>query len=97
MMKPLSPDIHWSLAEWVRAGGCLIYVGDGGDPFHAVRSWWRDAGYAHPAQHLFSLLDLPKEPESGELYFSRTLAEHERAVNAYRSSWEQYDQSRGIE
>ena len=38
-----------------------------------------------------------KEPESGELYFSRTLAEHERAVNAYRSSWEQYDQSRGIE
>ena len=38
-----------------------------------------------------------KEPESGELYFSRTLAEHERAVNAYRSSWEQYDQSRGIQ
>ena len=38
-----------------------------------------------------------KEPESGELYFSRTLAEHERAVNAYQSSWEQYDQSRGIE
>ena len=38
-----------------------------------------------------------KEPESGELYFSRTLAEHERAVNAYRNSWEQYDQSRGIQ
>ena len=38
-----------------------------------------------------------KEPESGELYFSKTLAEHERAVNAYRNSWEQYDQSRGIQ
>ena len=38
-----------------------------------------------------------KEPESGELYFSRTLAEHERAVNAYRNSWEKYDQSRGIQ
>ena len=65
MMKPLSPDIHLSLAEWVRAGGSLIYAGDGSDPFHAARSWWRDAGYAHPAQHLFSLLGLPGEPESG--------------------------------
>ena len=65
MMKPLSPDIHLSLAEWVRAGGCLIYTGDGSDPFHAVRSWWRDAGYLNPAQHLFSLLGLPKEPENG--------------------------------
>ena len=64
MMKPLSPDMHVCLAEWVRAGGCLIYVGDGSDPFHAVRSWWRDAGFAHPAQHLFSLLGLPREPES---------------------------------
>ena len=35
--------------------------------------------------------------DGGELYFSRTLAEHERAVNAYRNSWEQYDQSRGIQ
>lgn len=65
MMKPLSPDIHLSLAEWVQAGGCLIYAGDGSDPFHNLRSWWRDAGYAHPAQHLFSLLGLPREPESG--------------------------------
>ncbi len=65
MMKPLSPDLHLALAAWVRAGGCLIYAGDGSDPFHAIRSWWRDAGYAHPAQHLFSLLGLPREPESG--------------------------------
>ncbi len=65
MMKPVSPDIHWSLAEWVRTGGCLIYAGDGNDPFHAVRSWWREAGYANPARHLFSLLGLPEEPETG--------------------------------
>ncbi len=65
MMKPVSPDIHLCLAEWVRAGGCLIYAGDGGDPFHAVRSWWREAGFSHPAQHLFSLMGLPREPDSG--------------------------------
>ena len=45
----------------------------------------------------FGFDDMDLEPESGELYFSRTLAEHERAVNAYRNSWEQYDQSRGIQ
>jgi len=38
-----------------------------------------------------------KEPESGELYFSRTLAEHERAVATYAPLWQMYDQSRGLE
>ena len=33
-----------------------------------------------------------KEPESGELYFSRTLEEHNRAVQIYRPLWEAYDQ-----
>ena len=37
-----------------------------------------------------------KNPESGELYFSRTLAEHEQAVAIYAPLWKQYDQSRGI-
>lgn len=64
-MKPLFPDIHDALAAWVRGGGCLICVGDGGDPFHAVRSWWREQGYAHPMQHLFELLGLPREPKGG--------------------------------
>ena len=38
-----------------------------------------------------------KNPESGELYFSRTLAEHEQAVAIYAPLWQQYDQSRGME
>ena len=38
-----------------------------------------------------------KNPESGELYFSRTLAEHEQAVEIYAPLWKQYDQSRGIQ
>ena len=37
-----------------------------------------------------------KNPDSGELYFSRTLAEHEQAVAIYAPLWKQYDQSRGI-
>ncbi len=38
-----------------------------------------------------------KDPESGELYFSRTLAEHEQAVAVYEPLWKAYDESRGIE
>ena len=37
-----------------------------------------------------------KEPESGELYFSKTLDQHNRAVEAYAPNWQQYDQDRGI-
>ncbi len=68
-MKPVSPDINLSLAEWVRSGGRLICVGDGKDPFHGLRSWWRDAGYDHPMQHLFEIMGLPREPEKDEYRF----------------------------
>ena len=37
------------------------------------------------------------EPESGALVFSRTLEEHERAVQKYAQSWREYDESRGVE
>lgn len=38
-----------------------------------------------------------KDPESGELYFSKTLAEHENACSIYGPLWQQYDQKRGIQ
>ena len=38
-----------------------------------------------------------KEPESGELYFSRTLQEHEQAVAIYAPLWQSYDDNRGIQ
>ncbi len=39
-MKPESPGLHQALAEWVRSGGALVYVGDGSDDYHGVREWW---------------------------------------------------------
>ena len=38
-----------------------------------------------------------KDPNTGELHFSRTLQEHEQAVAIYAPLWEAYDQSRGIQ
>ncbi len=37
-----------------------------------------------------------KDPESGELHFSRTLKEHEQAVSIYAPLWQAYDAERGI-
>ena len=38
-----------------------------------------------------------KDPDTGELYFSRTLAEHEAAVRIYAPLWQAYDQKTGAQ
>ena len=42
--KPLKREYHQALAKWVRAGGGLIFVDDGSDPYNGVREWWNDNG-----------------------------------------------------
>ena len=37
-----------------------------------------------------------KDPSTGELHFSRTLEEHERAVAIYAPLWKAYDEERGM-
>ncbi|MFI6831796.1 hypothetical protein ACIBG5_32150 [Kribbella sp. NPDC050241] len=53
--KPLAPGIHYALAGWVSRGGSLLYVGDGADPYHEIRSWWT-ARYDTCADHLAEAL-----------------------------------------
>ncbi|MBQ6267729.1 MAG: hypothetical protein IJK64_08170 [Clostridia bacterium] len=66
-MKPDYPDINNALASWVKGGGKLIYVGDGSDPYHRIRSWWNSSKVKYPsaAEHLFEMLgiDAPKDRE----------------------------------
>ena len=38
-----------------------------------------------------------KDPDTGELYFSRTLEEHEAAVRIYSPLWQAYDQKTGAQ
>ena len=68
-MKPEYPDINNALASWVRSGGKLIYVGDGSDPYHAIRSWWNSSNvkYPSPAEHLFEMLGI-HDPMDKEVY-----------------------------
>lgn len=66
-MKPLSPDVHQPLVDWVKAGGVLVVCDDDSDPYCKVREWWNSGGmkYATPREHLFQELGLPdKQPAS---------------------------------
>ena len=57
-MKPLTPDIHASLAKWVKGGGVLVVCDDDSDPYNAVHEWWNSEGrhYRTPREHLFEQL-----------------------------------------
>ncbi len=57
-MKPLTPDVHRPLAEWVKRGGALIVIDDDSDPFNSIREWWNSSreAFKTPRQHLFAEL-----------------------------------------
>lgn len=77
--KPLKPEYHAALDNWVRDGGGLIYVGDGSDPYHGVREWWNEEGKkpAKAYEDLFERLGVTqkarKEPEAVGKGFVRVL------------------------
>ncbi|MBR5618427.1 MAG: hypothetical protein IKW76_01685, partial [Clostridia bacterium] len=78
-MKPEYPDINNALASWVRNGGKLIYVGDGSDPYHKIRSWWNSSNVKYPsaAEHLFEMLGV-RDPKDKEIY---------RVGNGFAAVW----------
>jgi hypothetical protein len=59
-MKPLTPDVHRSLAAWVKRGGVLVVCDDDTDPYNAVREWWNSDGRhcRTPREDLFAQLGL---------------------------------------
>lgn len=65
-MKPPSEQAHQAVADWVRAGGVLILVGEG-DAYNDVREWWNSAGldFASPQMHLTHMLGLGRMPTAG--------------------------------
>lgn len=59
-MKPLGPEVHPPLSEWVRHGGVLVMCDDDSDPYSAVSEWWNSKGlsYSTPRLHLVQALGL---------------------------------------
>ena len=87
--KPLKAEYHDALNRWVREGGCLIYVGDGSDPYHRVREWWNDQGQrdALAQDDLFARLGVTRtahnEPEAIGKGYVRVSSEKPRQLARY--------------
>lgn len=87
-MKPLDPSAHAFLADWVRAGGHLVYCGTDTDPYQTVREWWNTGGNAFPApsDHLFGLLGLADDALAGAEGGSGDLAGDKASAGAGSSA-----------
>ena len=72
-IKPLDPEAHRHIAEWVRRGGSLIYCGRDDDSYQTVREWWNQDGnhYTAPSQHLFALMGMDEQAAEGEYRYGR--------------------------
>ncbi len=67
-MKPLNPEYHDHIAQWVKNGGVLVYCGKDIDPYQSVMEWWNTNGnqYTVPSDHLFEKMGINKAPAAGE-------------------------------
>jgi hypothetical protein len=67
-MKPMKPEYHENIAQWVKNGGVLVYCGSDIDPYQSVMEWWNTGGnnFNAPAEHLFLQMGLQATPTSGE-------------------------------
>jgi hypothetical protein len=63
--KPLTPEVHSPIVQWVRNGGVLVFVDDDSDPYSKIREWWNTGTnhFATPREHLFRDL---KEGKNGK-------------------------------
>ncbi|MDR1502900.1 MAG: hypothetical protein LBT43_10650 [Prevotella sp.] len=72
-MKPLSPEAHTHIAQWVKDGGILMYSGLDSDPFQTVLEWWNTGGnnYAAPSDHLFKQMNIAASSKEGEYSYGK--------------------------
>ena len=72
-MKPLTSKGHNYLANWVRKGGVIIYVGRDDDPFQTVQEWWNTKGnnYKAPSEHLFEIMGINVNSNQSEYRYGK--------------------------
>ncbi len=72
-MKPLSPESHKYIAEWVKNGGMLLYCGRDDDPFQKVQEWWNtgDNHYNAPSEDLFKKMNIEPAAKEGKYNYGK--------------------------
>ena len=72
-MKPLEPEAHNYISDWVKNGGILLYCGSDDDPFQKVKEWWNtdSMNYLAPSGHLFEKLGLTPDAQEGEYSYGK--------------------------
>ncbi len=70
-MKPLSPESHKYIADWVKNGGTLLYCGRDTDPFQKVQEWWNtgDNHYGAASEDLFEKMNINPLAKGGEFTY----------------------------
>ncbi|MFA6831190.1 MAG: hypothetical protein WCR36_02815 [Bacteroidaceae bacterium] len=66
-MKPMQASGHDYLADWVKKGGVLVYVGRDSDPYQDIQEWWNqgDNHFRTPSAHLFAKMNINQDAHSG--------------------------------
>lgn len=66
-MKPLDPEGHTYIANWVKDGGVLVYCGRDDDSFQKVPEWWNQGvnKYDVPSAHLFEVMGINQHAAQG--------------------------------
>ncbi len=72
-MKPMKAEYHNHIADWVKAGGVVVYCGTDTDAYQTVMEWWNRDGnsYARPADHLFEKMGIGANPAEGEYSYGK--------------------------
>lgn len=65
-IKPESLEMNYCLYRYVQNGGLLLLVDSLQDPYNKISSWWQEAGFQSPSEHLLTLL---KDGKNGKGYF----------------------------
>lgn len=72
-MKPMDPEAHKYIAEWVKQGGNLVYCAQDKDPYQQVLEWWNQKGnnYLSPSGHLFEQMGMKSDAVAGEYLYGK--------------------------
>jgi len=81
--KPPSIAFHHALVNWVKAGGVLVVVDDGKDPYQSVSDWWNTEPrhYVRPMDELFEELGIANT-QAGVMHVGKGIVLHEAASPA---------------